>query len=159
YQPKIALNESSEHHVEALLRWQHPQRGSVAPSEFVPLAEQTGYIRTVTQWVLARAIKQVAEWRSRGLPMNVTVNISARDLLDVELPAKLQEMLENESVAAQWITLEVTENAIVGEEHGHAFKGFERLHELGCKLAVDDYGAGYSTLAHLRRLPLNELKI
>jgi diguanylate cyclase (GGDEF)-like protein len=158
YQPKIALGESSEHSVEALVRWQHPQRGLVSPSEFVPLAEQTGYIRTVTQWVLGRAIKQVAEWRSRGLPMNVTVNISARDLTDVELPAKLKEMLENESVAAQWITLEVTESAVVGEP-GHAFKSFERLKELGCKLAVDDYGTGYSTLAYLRRLPLDELKI
>jgi EAL domain-containing protein (putative c-di-GMP-specific phosphodiesterase class I) len=90
--------------------------------------------------------------------MNVTVNISARDLMDVDLPAKVKEMLENESVAAQWLTLEVTENAIVGEP-GHAFKSFERLHELGCRLAVDDYGTGYSTLAYLRRLPLNELKI
>jgi diguanylate cyclase (GGDEF)-like protein len=158
YQPKIALGESSEHAVEALVRWQHPQRGLVSPSEFVPLAEQTGYIRTVTQWVLARAIKQCAEWRSRGLPMNVTVNISARDLMDVDLPAKLKEMLDSESVAAQWLTLEVTENAIVGEP-GHAFKSLERLHELGCRLAVDDYGTSYSTLAYLRRLPLNELKI
>ena len=158
YQPKIALGESNEHSVEALVRWQHPQRGLVSPSDFVPLAEQTGYIRTVTQWVLARAIKQCAEWRSRGLPMNVTVNISARDLLDADLPMKLREMLENESVAAQWLTLEVTESAIVGEP-GHAFKTFEQLHELGCRLAVDDYGTGYSTLTCLRRLPLNELKI
>jgi len=158
YQPKIALGEMSEHHVEALVRWQHPQRGLVPPSEFVPLAEQTGYIRTVTQWVLGRAIKQVAEWRGRGLPMNVTVNITGRDLLDVDLATKLKEMLENEGVAAQWLTLEVTENAIVGEP-GHAFKSFERLKDLGCKLAVDDYGTGYSTLAYLRRLPLDELKI
>jgi EAL domain-containing protein (putative c-di-GMP-specific phosphodiesterase class I) len=158
YQPKVALGESSEHFVEALVRWQHPQRGLVPPAEFVPLAEQTGYIRTVTQWVLGRAIKQCAEWRSRGLPMNVTVNISARDLLDSELPQRLKEMLEQESVAAQWLTLEITENAIVGEP-GHALKNLERLHELGCKLAVDDYGTGYSTLAYLRRLPLDELKI
>jgi diguanylate cyclase (GGDEF)-like protein len=158
YQPKVPLGEGGEHFVEALLRWQHPQRGLVPPSEFVPLAEQTGYIRTITKWVLGRAIKQCAEWRSRGLPMNVTVNISARDLMDTELPEKLKEMLEAESVAAQWLTLEFTENAIVGEP-GHAFKNLERLREVGCKLAVDDYGTGYSSLAYLRRLPLDELKI
>jgi diguanylate cyclase (GGDEF)-like protein len=158
YQPKIALGDAGEHFVEALVRWQHPQRGLVPPSEFVPLAEQTGYIRTITQWVLGRAIKQCAEWRSRGLPMNVTVNISARDLIDGDLPARLKEMLEGESVAAQWLTLEFTENAIVGEP-GHAFKNLERLREVGCKLAVDDYGTGYSSLAYLRRLPLDELKI
>ena len=158
YQPKVALGEACEHFVEALVRWQHPERGLVPPSDFVPLAEQTGYIRSVTQWVLAHAIKQCADWRSRGLPMNVTVNISARDLIDNELPAWLKEMLEGESVAAPWLTLEFTENAIVGEP-GHALKNLERLHRLGCKLAVDDYGTGYSTLAYLRRLPLNELKI
>ena len=140
------------------MRWQHPTRGLVPPSEFVPLAEQTGYIRTITQWVLGRAIAQCAEWRNRGLPMNVSVNISSRDLIDSELARRLKEMLERESCAAQWLTLEVTESAIVGEP-GHALKNLERLHELGCKLAVDDYGTGYSSLAYLRRLPLDELKI
>ena len=128
------------------------------PSEFVPLAEQTGYIRTITQWVLAHAVAQCAEWRNRGLPMNISVNISACDLVDDDLPARLAQILEKEGCAAQWITLEVTENAIVGEP-GHALKNLERLHELGCKLALDDYGTGYSTLAYLRRLPLDELKV
>ncbi len=158
YQPRIALGESGEHFVEALVRWQHPQRGLVPPAEFVPLAEQTGYIRTVTQWVLGQAVAQCADWRSRGIPMNVSVNISACDLVDVDLPARLAQLFDKEGCAAQWITLEVTENAIVGEP-GHALKNLERLHELGCKLALDDYGTGYSTLAYLRRLPLDELKI
>ena len=158
YQPRVALGDCGEHFVEALVRWQHPARGLVPPSEFVPLAEQTGYIRTITQWVLGQAIVQCAEWRNRGLPMNVTINISACDLFDVDLPARLAQLFEKEGCAAQWITLEVTENAIVGEP-GHALKNLERLHELGCKLALDDYGTGYSTLAYLRRLPLDELKI
>ncbi len=158
YQPKVALGESGEYFVEALVRWQHPTRGLVQPSEFVPLAEQTGYIRAITQWVLGRAIAQCAEWRNRGLPMNVSVNISARDVIDSELSARLTEMLEREGCSAQWVTLEVTEGAIVGEP-GHALKNLERLHEVGCKLAVDDYGTGYSSLAYLRRLPLDELKI
>jgi diguanylate cyclase (GGDEF)-like protein len=158
YQPRVALGESGEHFVEALVRWQHPARGLVPPSEFVPLAEQTGYIRTITQWVLSHAIAQCADWRGRGIPMNVSVNISTADLVNAELPARLEQMLEKEGCAAQWLTLEVTENAIVGEP-GHALKNLERLHKLGCKLALDDYGTGYSSLAYLRRLPLDELKV
>ncbi len=158
YQPRVALGECGEHFVEALVRWQHPTRGLVPPSEFVPLAEQTGYIRTITQWVLERAVTQCAEWRNRGIPMNVSVNISSCDLVNGELPARLEQMLEKEGCSASWLTLEVTENAIVGEP-GHALKNLERLHKLGCKLALDDYGTGYSSLAYLRRLPLDELKI
>jgi EAL domain-containing protein (putative c-di-GMP-specific phosphodiesterase class I)/ABC-type lipoprotein export system ATPase subunit len=158
YQPRVALGESGEHFVEALLRWQHPTRGLVPPSEFVPLAEQTGYIRLITQWVLSHAVAQCAEWRNRGLPMNVSVNISACDLVNSDLPLRLEQMLEKEGCAASWITLEVSENAIVGEP-GHALKNLERLHNLGCKLALDDFGASYSTLAYLRRLPLDELKV
>jgi diguanylate cyclase (GGDEF)-like protein len=158
YQPRVALGESGEHFVEALVRWQHPTRGLVPPSEFVPLAEQTGYIRIITQWVLSHAVAQCAEWRNRGLPMNVSVNISACDLINSDLPARLEQMFEKEGCSAGWITLELTENAIVGEP-GHAFKNLELLHELGCKLALDDFGTSYSTLAYLRRLPLDELKI
>jgi EAL domain-containing protein (putative c-di-GMP-specific phosphodiesterase class I) len=90
--------------------------------------------------------------------MNVSVNISSCDLVDSELPTRLEQMLEKEGCSAQWLTLEITENAIVGEP-GHALKNLERLHKLGCKLALDDYGTGYSSLAYLRRLPLDELKI
>jgi len=158
YQPRVPLGDSGEHYVEALVRWQHPTRGLVPPSEFVPLAEQTGFIRTITQWVLEHAIAQCAQWRSRGLPMNVSVNISPNDLISGELAARLAQSFEKEGCSAQWITLEVTENAIVGEP-GHALKNLERLKELGCKLALDDYGTGYSSLAYLRRLPLDELKI
>ena len=158
YQPKVALGDGGEHYVEALVRWQHPVRGLVPPSEFVPLAEQTGYIRTVTQWVLGRAVAQCAEWRNRGLPMNVSVNISARDLVDGELPVRLAELLERASCSAKWLTLEITETALVGDP-AHVLRSLERLHELGCRLAVDDYGTGYASLAYLRRLPLDELKI
>jgi diguanylate cyclase (GGDEF)-like protein len=158
YQPRIALGESGEHYVEALVRWQHPTRGLVPPAEFVPLAEQTGFIRTITSWVLESAVAQCAEWRNRGLPMNISINISANDLLNSDMPLHLAQLLEKEGCSAQWITLEVTENAIIGEP-GHALKSLERLKQLGCKLALDDYGTGYSSLAHLRRLPLDELKI
>ena len=100
------------------------------PSEFVPLAEQTGFIRTITQWVLERAIAQCAEWRNRGLPMNIPVNIAANDLINSELPTRLAQMLEKEGCSARWITLEVTENAIVGEPR-HALKNLEQLKQKG----------------------------
>ncbi len=133
-------------------------RGMVPPMEFIPFAEQTGYIRAITQWVVARAIAQCAAWRRAGLAMNVSINISARDLMDAELPVRFASMLEQHDCAAQWIALEITESAIL-DDPGHAIENLQRLHSLGCRSPIDDYGTGYSSLAYLRRLPLNELKI
>ncbi|MET0919070.1 MAG: EAL domain-containing protein [Burkholderiales bacterium] len=158
YQPKVGLGVVVEHHVEALVRWQHPTRGLVPPSEFIPFAEQTGYIRAITQWVIGHAVAQCAAWRSRGLPMNVSINLSARDLSDLDLPERLEALLLREHCAAQWISFEITESAIL-DDPGHAIRNLERLAALGCKLAIDDYGTGYSSLAYLRRLPVHELKI
>jgi diguanylate cyclase (GGDEF)-like protein len=158
YQPKVALAHTGEHYVEALVRWQHPSRGMVPPMEFVPFAEQTGSIRAVTHWVTAHAVAQCARWRRAGLPMNVSINISARDLADAELPVRFASMLEQQECKAQWISLEITESAIL-DDAGHAIENLQLLHSLGCHLAIDDYGTGYSSLAYLRRLPLNELKI
>jgi EAL domain-containing protein (putative c-di-GMP-specific phosphodiesterase class I) len=158
YQPKIALGTAAGYHVEALVRWQHPVRGLVPPIEFIPFAEQTGYIRVITQWVIARAVAQCAEWRRRGLPMHVSINLSARDLVDAELPERFEALLERESCSADWISFEITESAIL-DDPGHALRNLERLRALGCTLAIDDYGTGYSSLAYLRRLPVQELKI
>jgi diguanylate cyclase (GGDEF)-like protein len=158
YQPKVALRAGTEHSVEALVRWQHPERGLVSPIEFIPFAEQTGYIRAITRWVLARAIAQCAAWRGSGVAINVAVNLSARDLIDEELPEHFASLLDRHDCAAPWITLEITESAIF-DDPGRATENLRRLHELGCRLSVDDYGTGYSSLAYLRRLPLDELKI
>jgi diguanylate cyclase (GGDEF)-like protein len=158
FQPKVVLGNASEHHVEALVRWQHPSRGLVPPADFIPFAEQTGYIRAITRWVIARAVAQCADWRQRGLAMNVAINISARDLVDGGLPEWFESTLEAKRCAAEWITLEITESAIL-DDPGHAMRNLERLHALGCRLAVDDYGTGYSSLTYLRRLPVDELKI
>src|SRR5260370_8321917 len=117
YQPKVALNGIGENHAEALVRWQHPVRGLVAPSEFIPFAEQTGYIRAVTQWVLANVIAQCADWRRDGLPMNVSINISAHDLMDAELPDRFAELLERHGGSAEWIAFEITEVAILADPH------------------------------------------
>jgi diguanylate cyclase (GGDEF)-like protein len=159
YQPKVALRGAGgEHYAEALVRWRHPTRGLVQPMEFIPFAEQTGYIRAITQWVLAHAIAQCAKWRLDGLPMNVSINLSTRDLMDVTLPDRFVALLKRHRCSAQWITLEITESAVL-DDPAHAIKNLERLHALGCKLAIDDYGTGYSSLAYLRRLPVHELKI
>ena len=158
YQPKVSLGDTAECHVEALVRWQHPARGLVPPSEFIPFAEQTGYIRVITQWVVGRAVAQCAAWRRHGLPMNVAINLSARDLIDAELPDRFQAMLERENGSARWFSFEITESAIL-DDPGHAIRNLERLHALGCRLAIDDYGTGYSSLAYVRRLPVQELKI
>jgi len=158
YQPKVPLRATDGHFVEALIRWQHPTRGLVPPVEFIPFAEQTGYIRAITQWVLGSAIAQCATWRKDGLPMNVSVNISARDLMDLELPDRFAALLERERCESQWIALEITESAIL-DDPGRAIRNLERLNAIGCKLAIDDYGTGYSSLAYLGRLPVHELKI
>jgi diguanylate cyclase (GGDEF)-like protein len=159
YQPKVALRGGGgELYAEALVRWRHPTRGLVAPIEFIPFAEQTGYIRAITHWVLAHAIAQCAEWRFDGLPMNVSINLSARDLTDATLPDRFAALLQRHRCAAQWIALEITESAIL-DDPAHAIRNLERLHALGCKLAIDDYGTGYSSLSYLRRLPVHELKI
>jgi diguanylate cyclase (GGDEF)-like protein len=159
YQPKVALRGAGgEHYAEALVRWRHPTRGLVQPLEFIPFAEQTGYIRAITQWVLAHAIAQCAKWRLDGLSMNVSINLSTRDLMDVTLPDRFVALLKRHRCSAQWITLEITESAVL-DDPAHAIKNLERLHALGCKLAIDDYGTGYSSLAYLRRLPVHELKI
>ena len=159
YQPKVALRGvGGEHYAEALVRWRHPTRGLVPPMEFIPFAEQTGYIRAITQWVLAHAIAQCAEWRFNGLLMNVSINLSTRDLVDATLPDRFTALLKRHRCAAQWITLEITESAVL-DDPAHAIENLEQLHALGCRLAIDDYGTGYSSLAYLRRLPVHELKI
>jgi diguanylate cyclase (GGDEF)-like protein len=158
YQPKVAFAGGHERYVEALVRWQHPTRGVVPPSEFVPFAEQTGYIRAITQWVLVHAIAQCATWRAAGLQMNVSINLSARDVMDETLTERFSTLLQRHGCAAQWISFEITESAIL-DDPGHAVENLKRLSALGCKLSIDDYGTGYSSLAYLRRLPLQELKI
>ena len=158
YQPKIPFGNAHENYVEALVRWRHPTRGVVPPLDFIPFAEHTGYIRAITQWVLAHAVAQCAAWRADGLAMNVSINMSARDLMDTELAERFAAMLAKSFCAARWFTLEITESAIL-DDPGHAIENLKRLHALGCRLAIDDYGTGYSSLAYLRHLPVHELKI
>jgi len=158
YQPKIALDGTSPLCVEALIRWQHPQRGFIPPAEFIPFAEQTGYIRAITMWLLERVIAQMARWRADGLDIDVSINISARDLLNPDLPPRFASLMQEHGCSAASVCLEITESAIL-EDTTRAIDNLERLAALGCKLSIDDYGTGYSSLSYLKRLPVDELKI
>jgi diguanylate cyclase (GGDEF)-like protein len=158
YQPRIALAGRSAGAAEALIRWAHPERGVLAPEHFVPFAEQTGYIKAVTRWVLDRVLRQCAAWRAHGLDLRVSVNISARDLHNPDFPRSLAELAAVHDVPPEVVSLEVTESAVM-EDPAHALAILERLHGMGVRLAIDDFGTGYSSLAYLKRLPVDELKI
>jgi diguanylate cyclase (GGDEF)-like protein len=158
YQPKVSLHSANVNAVEALLRWQHPERGIVSPILFVPFAEHTGYIKVLTQWVLAEAIRQCGEWCRNGLRLQISVNISARDLMNREFPDQIAAMLAANDVPSVLLCLEITESGFM-EDPAHAQKVLDRLAALGLRLAIDDYGTGYSSLSYIMKLPVQELKI
>jgi diguanylate cyclase (GGDEF)-like protein len=159
YQPQVVLSGAPERAVEALVRWNHPERGLIAPDEFVPFAERTGYIKVLTRQVLDGAFCQCAEWLDRGLSVGISVNISARDLHTADFLAGVTDLLQrHRTVDAKRICLEVTESAVM-EDPSHALEVMQRLHEIGFRLAIDDFGTGYSSLTYLKRLPVDELKI
>ena len=158
YQPKVSLRSANISAVEALLRWQHPTRGMVPPDQFIPFAEQTGSIKLLTRWVLREAVRQCGEWQREGLRLQVSVNISARDLMNRDLPELVSGLLGEHQVPAALLCLEITESGFM-EDPGHAQKVLDRLFDLGVKLSIDDYGTGYSSLSYIMRLPVQELKI
>jgi EAL domain-containing protein (putative c-di-GMP-specific phosphodiesterase class I) len=158
YQPKLDLATLRVDSVEALVRWNHAQRGSVPPDTFIALAEKTGNIRRLTRWVLAAGIAQAQEWALRGHALRVAVNISARDLDDAELPRRIGDLLSLHGVEPHGIVLELTESAVMSEPEA-AVGMLKRLADMGIDLAIDDFGVGQSSLAYLRRLPVREIKI
>ena len=158
YQPKFNLAKGSVTGVEALIRWQHPERGNVPPSEFVPFAEQTGNIRMITRWVINAAVRQCSEWQGAGTPLKISINVSARDLLDRELVPYVAGVLQKYQVRPELICIELTESALM-EDPVRARDTLQQLHALGVKLSMDDYGTGYSSLAYIKNLALDELKI
>lgn len=158
YQPKIDLKFGNHHAVEALVRWVHPRRGFVPPDRFIPFAEHTGYIREITQWVLREGIRQCSAWQRAGLDVSISINISARDLLNAELPVYFAALLKTHDCRPERICLEITESAVLDDPR-HALENLNRLEATGCKLSLDDYGTGYSSLSYLKRMPVCELKI
>jgi diguanylate cyclase len=157
-QPKITFASGQVVGAEALVRWQHPLRGNVFPDQFIPFAEQTGFIRVLTQWVLERSAELCHALAQRGIHLKISVNLSTRDLLDQDLPVKFGEIFMRHQVSPGAFCLEITESAIM-DDPVRAQQTLERLHAMGCDLSIDDFGTGYSSLAYLKRLPVDELKI
>lgn len=158
YQPKLDIRERRIHQAEALLRWRHPVYGLVSPGEFIPLAERTGSIQLLTAWVIEEAVRQLHEWNGRGLGLEVSLNISAEDLINLELPERVGAQLVGQEVAAEQLIFEITESAMM-QDPERALEVLRRLRQRGVQLSVDDFGTGYSSLAQLKRMPVQELKI
>jgi EAL domain-containing protein (putative c-di-GMP-specific phosphodiesterase class I) len=158
YQPKVELRTGRVRGVEALVRWQHPERGLVQPAEFVPMAENTGLIAPMTMRVLNLALEQLAAWHAVGHDLDVAVNLSVRSLLDRQLAESISELLLRWSVPPGHLRLEITESMIMADPV-RALAVISDLDSMGVKLAIDDFGTGYSSLANLKRLPVSEIKI
>jgi diguanylate cyclase (GGDEF)-like protein len=156
-QPKIDLRTGAFIGAESLVRWQHPTRGMVPPMDFIPFAEQTGFVRHLTLWMLEATARQWPALSALGL-QSVSVNLSTRDLLDQELQNKVERILRRHGMPHAALCLEITESAIMDEPQ-RALATLNALSEAGFKLSIDDFGTGYSSLAYLKRLPVNELKI
>jgi diguanylate cyclase (GGDEF)-like protein len=158
YQPKVDLGSGAVAGVEALVRWKHPERGLLGPDTFVPIAEQTGLMKSLTSYVLEKALRQTAVWIEDGLLVRMAVNISARDLHDDTFCARVAEALSRSGVPASYLELELTERVVMADPE-RARQNLIALSRLGVRLSLDDFGTGYSSLAYLRRLPVTELKI
>ena len=156
-QPKIDVASGAVCGAEALVRWQHPQRGLLAPFAFIPFAEQTGFIRRITLWIFDEVARHQAALASMGVA-RVSLNLSTRDLLDTELPEKLDAILARHQAQPRGLCLEITESAVM-DDPTRAQAILDRLAQRGFDLSIDDFGTGYSSLAYLKRLPVHELKI
>ena len=152
----IALNQPVG--VEALLRWQHPQLGTISPVNIIPLAEQLGIINRLTLWVITQALAQCAQWRKQGIFISMAVNLSVYDLLTTDLVDQIAGLLVEYEVPASYLVIEITENAMLIDP-SNAIRILEKLDQMGLRIAIDDFGAGFSSLGYLKKLPVDELKI
>lgn len=157
-QPKINLATGRVSAAEALVRWQHPQRGLVPPLEFIPFAEQTGFVRQLTMWMFEESARISQTLQGLDAGFKLAINLSTRDLLDLEFPARLDGVLAKYDMAASAFCLEITESAIMDDPQ-RAQSTLNLLSDRGFKLSIDDFGTGYSSLAYLKSLPVDELKI
>jgi diguanylate cyclase (GGDEF)-like protein len=158
YQPKVPLQGGATLAFEALVRWNHPQLGCIGPDGFIPLAEQTGIIKPLTEQVLEASLDQCRQWRRAGLDVTVSVNVSTRSLLDHDLPAVIGALLARLDLDASALQLEITESRIVADLP-RARAALDELRAMGVMIAIDDFGTGYSSLSQLQQLPIDEIKI
>ncbi|MDP2227995.1 MAG: EAL domain-containing protein, partial [Moraxellaceae bacterium] len=157
-QPKVDVFTGAVTSAEALVRWQHPERGFVPPGEFIPFAEQSGRIGMLTHWMLGKAMQLTTQWAKNGRPVQISVNVSSRDVLDERFPAALEALLVRHQGLPQWIRLEITESGVM-EDAERALRVLHQIRDLGFSLSIDDFGTGYSSLSYLKKMPVAELKI
>ena len=159
YQPLVATGNGHIVGVEALVRWQHPERGLLPPAHFIPLAEQTGQIMAIGDWVLREACRQGRIWLDQGLPaIEVAVNLSPRQFRKETLPATVSQILQDSGLPPEQLVLELMEGALM-ENTERTLRILSELRAMGVRLAIDDFGTGYSSLAYLRRFPIHKLKV
>jgi diguanylate cyclase (GGDEF)-like protein len=158
FQPQVALDTRRVIGVEALVRWEHPERGLLGPGDFLGVAERTGVITDVTRWVLDAAVRQCASWRERGTELPVAINLAAANIVDIALPDAVEQTLRRWNVPGELLQCEVSEDTVMGDPQ-RATEVLERLRALGVRLSLDDFGTGHSSLSYLKRLPLDEVKI
>ena len=159
YQPKVHFESGRIAGVEALVRWEHPQRGMIPPGQFIELAEELGLIVAIGDWVLEAACKQAAQWKRDGLgDISIAINLASPSFRKPRLVEELRELLERHGLKAGQLQIEATETMLM-ESAGATLATLERLHALGVKLSIDDFGTGYSSLSYLRRFPVDQLKI
>lgn len=159
FQPQVSIKTGELIGVEALIRWEHPTRGTIMPNEFIPFAEESGLISQIGDWVLLSALETASQWQKReGWKLPVSINLSARQFSDNGLVSKIKKLIDSVGIPADSVILEITENYLVGENDKHLIM-LNALKALGVKIAIDDFGTGYSSLAYLRTLPVDILKI
>jgi len=158
YQPKLNLAQHKITAAEALIRWRHPVKGLIPPMQFIPFAEQTGFIREITPWVLRQVIFDAAQWHRDGLAVVPSANLSPLDLLNHALVSDIQQLVKQSGLPASQLCLEITESALMDQPE-LALQHLQELSQFGFKLSIDDYGTGQSSLAYVQTLPVNELKI
>ena len=157
YQPIVSLEDGEIKGFEALVRWQHPTSGLQPPLAFIPVAEETGLIVDIGLFVLEEACRRAASWHASGLPLHVSVNLSARQLLDENLPSHVRRVLMENELPPASLCLEITEGTLINEAIQPVI--LERLKEIGVMISIDDFGTGYSSLSYIQRFPVDELKI
>ncbi|MDN5781517.1 MAG: EAL domain-containing protein [Luteimonas sp.] len=158
FQPKIDLVRNRVAHVEALLRWKHAELGAIPPDEFIPLAERSGLIHEITHFVVDEGLRQAAAWRGAGIEVGLAVNLSALDIVDAKLPDMIESLLRRHAFPPTELILEITESTVMRDIKA-ALANMRKLRAMGIKLSIDDFGTGHSSLAQLKSLPVDEIKI
>lgn len=158
FQPRVNLASGTCVGAEALLRWEHPSLGAISPGEFIPIVEQTSMAKAMTAWVLEAGLKQLAAWRAAGLDLQLSINLSASNLLEHDLNTRVMQGLAKHALAAKHLELEITESSLM-EDGEQALAQLEAIATAGVHLAIDDFGTGYSSLSYLQQLPVHVVKI